>query len=103
MILTCIAGVVCFFLGQKSVKIMSGSVTKDLKIRNTELEALNTQLQSQLKDALSRPLFGSREKTNPPQFTQDDLVVLRNLIHPDKHKNSEKANNMFVKVNSLIK
>lgn len=40
---------------------------------------------------------------SPQSFTPKELTILRMLVHPDKHGGNQKANDMFVKINSLLK
>jgi hypothetical protein len=95
-----IAAVFSFIVGQKSVNFLDRTVSKALKEENLKLEQVNADLLVRLENAVK----GSPTKSSiKQQFTQEELVVIRNLIHPDKHKNSAKANEMFVKVNDLIK
>ena len=98
-----IACVISFIFGIKAHKFMGHTVIEGLKERVQELEEENLLLLARA-NAVPKSNKGPTPKTNTEQqFTQEDLVVLRNLVHPDKHKNSEKASSMFVKVNELIK
>lgn len=101
IILTAIVvSVFSFFVGQKSVKFLDRTVSKGLKEENLKLEQVNADLLVRLENAMK----GSPSKTSiKQQFSNEELIVIRNLIHPDKHRNSSKANEMFIKVNDLIK
>lgn len=91
---------VSFFIGQKSVKFLDRTISKTLKEENLKLEQHNADLLARLENAVK----GSPSKTSiKQQFTPDELIVIRNLVHPDKHKGSLKAHDMFVKINSLLK
>ena len=103
MTLLIIASIISFLLGGKSVKVMDRAVAEEFKERIGELEDENLQLLSRLNTAAKGPKVSNPKTNTEQQFTQKELIVLRNLLHPDKHKNSDKSTEMFVKVNSLIK
>lgn len=71
-----------------------------LKITNELLASENLSLKKRLNN-LDEKSSVKYEKVS--QFTKNDLKILRNLTHPDKHKNSENAARMFIKINSLLK
>lgn len=80
-------------------------VSSNYKEENQKLADLNAGMLIE-NQTLRNQLRGNSSKTNyssVPQFTMDDLKLLRNLAHPDKHKNSVNAEKMFIKINSLIK
>lgn len=103
MITFIIAVVIGIALGYKGVKWLHKTIVEELKERIGELEDENLQLLSRLNTATKGPKASNTKTKTEQQFTQKELVVLRNLLHPDKHKNSDKSTEMFVKVNSLIK
>lgn len=103
MITFIIAVVIGIALGYKGVKWLHQTVVEELKERIGELEDENLQLLSRLNTAAKGPKVSNPKTNTEQQFTQKELIVLRNLLHPDKHKNSDKSTEMFVKVNSLIK
>lgn len=98
---------IAFFGGMFSMFYLGNFVSSGYKDENLKLQTLNESLSIenyQLKNKLKN---GNNSNSNTsysvPQFTQEDLKILRNLSHPDKHKNSQNANDMFVKINHLIK
>lgn len=100
-----IAACLAFILGIITMYKLGNYVSSSYKEENQKLADLNAGMLLE-NQTLRNQLQSNSSKTNyssVPQFTMEDLKLLRNLAHPDKHKNSVNAEKMFIKINSLIK
>lgn len=95
-----------FIAGGIATFMVCNFVNDHYKDENIKLQDLNHQITTEnalLKMQINLDSVKQGRTTyQAPQFTQDDLKLLRNLTHPDKHKNSKNADKMFIKINNLI-
>lgn len=78
------------------------TLSTEFKSLREKWEELVTKVNSKGGEAFLNhgELYGFNKSET--QFTNEELKVLRRLVHPDKHGNSVSANNLTAKINQLV-
>lgn len=91
-----------FFVGQSKYDRLKFAKL-ELQVQFESIKIMYSNLVEEINKKGGRDFLDNGSINQEGQFNQKELKVLARLVHPDKHQNSERANEAFQKISSMVK